>query len=137
MLHRTTSTSTWWQGRWTTWQRGWLAEWNSTLGRYLLMLAALCALGCAYLWQASDLSQLHRKILNLEWQAANLEKENMRLAQQSAQWNTPSYIEERMRKEGFVDPQSIVYARPLAAVTQATPDDVDQHIAQSQAPGSP
>lgn len=131
MLHRTPSTSIWWPTRWNAWHRSWRAGLSSALVRYLLVLAALCALGCAYLWQASDLSQLQRRMLRLEYQASKLEEENIRLAQQSAYWNTPSYIERRAQEEGFVDAQYVVVTR-LPAIVQPAPHHLTQQLAQSQ-----
>lgn len=111
MLHRATSTALWRPDRGSSWQRNLRSGLNSTLARYLLILAALCALGCAYLWQASDLSELYSEAIRLEWQANRLEVENMRLVEQSARWNAPSYIEQRMQEEGFTDAQAVVHTR--------------------------
>lgn len=133
MLHRSASTAVWWPKRWPTWQRSLQASFNLALVRYLLVLVGLCTLGCIYIWQANDLSQLHSEIMRLEWQASNLEAENMRLAQQSAQWNAPNYIEQRMQEEGFVDAQSVVYTRlPLDPTTADQPATAStQQLAQS------
>ncbi len=136
MQHRTTSTSTWWPGRMTGWQRGLWTGFNSALARYLLVLVAICALGCAYLWQANDLSELQQKAAELEFRAAELEKENIRLAEQSAHWNTPAYIEKRMREEGYVDAQSIVYTHLPTALVQPESDGSTQQIAHTQVSGS-
>lgn len=131
MLHRTISPSTWWLGRASGWQRGLRAGLNSTLVLYLLVLATICALGCIYLWQANDLSQLHRQITGLEWRAAELEKENIRLVQQSARWNAPDYVEKRMQEEGYMDAQSVVYTRLPTASAQPASERPGQQVAQS------
>ncbi len=131
MLHRITSTPTWPQGRTAGWQRDLRAGLNSTLARYLLVLVAICALGCAYLWQASDLSELQQKTAQLEFKAAELEKENVRLAEQTAHWNAPAYIERRMREEGYVKAQSVVYTQLPAALVQPVSDGETRQIAQS------
>ncbi len=131
MLNRITSTSTWPHGRTAGWRRDLWAGANSTLARYLLVLAAICALGCAYLWQANDLSELQQKTVKLEFKAAGLEKENVRLAEQTAHWNAPAYIEKRMREEGYVEAQSVVHTRLPAAPVQSVSDGATRQIAQS------
>lgn len=118
MLHRTTSTSAWWPGRWPAWQRGVRTGLNSALVRYLLILVAVCALGCVYLWEANNLSQLYGEISRKERQIYMLEAENIRLAEQSAQWNAPGHVEQRMRAEGFVNAHSVIYAQFPAAAFQ-------------------
>ncbi len=134
MQHRTTSTSTWWPGRMTGWQLGLWAGFNSALSRYLLALAVICALGCAYLWQTNKLSELQQAAAELEYKADGLEKENIRLAEQSAHWNTPAYIEKRMHEEGYVNAQSVVYAHLPTALVPS--DSLTQQVAHTQAPGS-
>jgi len=126
MLNRTTSTP--------IWQRGLRAEINMALVHYLLFLVAICALACVYYWQASNLRQLQTHIVSLERQAARLERENMRLVQQSAQWNAPSYIQQRMREEGYVNAQLVIHTKLPTADTSVAGDP--QTRVAVPAPGS-
>ncbi len=135
MLHRSTSTtSAWWPGLGGAWQRNLRSGLSSALAGYLLILAIFCTLGCVYLWEANNISQLYSELDQLERRLLTLEVENIRLVQQSAQWNAPSHVEQRMRAEGFVDAESIIYAQiaaPNAQPGAAAPTEI------AQSPGTP
>ncbi len=106
MLNRTVSNPVWWPTRWPHWGRSLRAEVN--LARYLLFVLTICALACLYYWQASQLQELQKETVALEWQAYLLEQENIRLATQLARWNSPAYIEKRMQEEGYVAARTVM-----------------------------
>jgi hypothetical protein len=68
----------------------------------VLIAAALCAVGCLYLWQVNDLSTLHERTLELQSRARGLEQQNVMLAEQLAQWNSPDYVDKLSTKQGYV-----------------------------------
>ncbi len=109
MLNRTAANPVSWPIRWPTWQRSQHAE--ALLVRYLLVVLAICALGCIYYWQASELRALQKEIIRVEQQVYLLERENIRLAEQAARWNSPAYVEKRMREEGYTPVQLTVRVR--------------------------
>ena len=102
MLNRSTSAPVWSPWRWLTGHLGALTGPYSGLLRYVLIAAVLSAIGCLYLWQVNDLSTLHEKTLKLEWQAGALEQQNVVLAEQLAQWNSPAYVDKRSAEQGYV-----------------------------------
>jgi len=109
MLNRTVANPIGWLARWPKWQRDRHAE--AVLAHYLLLVLAICTLGCLYYWQASEVRALQSEVEKLEFTAYRLERENMRLVEQSARWNSPAYIEARMQEEGYIPAEVTVRVR--------------------------
>jgi hypothetical protein len=87
------------------WSAGWRAALSgpfTLLLRYVLVLIVLCAIGCLYLWQASDISQLNKQTQRVLYEARNVEATNASLMTQFAQWNGPAYIERQADALGLV-----------------------------------
>lgn len=96
----------------------------SGLLRYVLIVGLLCAVGCVYLWQVNDLSTIHDDTAALQLKAQHLEEQNVTLAIQLAQWNSPAYVDRRSGEEGYVAaaPRTITApAAPQIAVGPAAP----------------
>jgi cell division protein FtsB len=102
MLHRSTAAPVWAPARWLHQRRGALAGSTSNLLRYVMIAALLTAIGCAYLWQVNSLSDVYDKTVALQAEARELEKQNVTLAEQLAQWSSPAYVEKRSTEEGYV-----------------------------------
>lgn len=115
MLDRPTSTSIWPPMRGLTDRLGALTGPFSGLLRYVLIAGVLTAIGCLYLWQVNDLSTLHEKTLELHSQAKILEQQNVGLAEQLAQWNSPAYVDKRSTEQGYVTAPKRMIAAPLGA----------------------
>jgi hypothetical protein len=115
MLDRPTSAPVWSPVRWLTDRLGALTGPFSGLLRYVLIAAVLTAIGCLYLWQVNDLSTLHEKTLKLQSEARVLEQENVGLAQQLAQWNSPAYVEKRSAELGYAAASKRTIAAPPGA----------------------
>ncbi len=125
MLDRPTSTPVWSPVRSLTDRLGALTGPFSGLLRYVLIAAVLTAIGCLYLWQVNNLSTLHEETLKLQGQAKVLEQQNVGLAEQLAQWNSPAYVDKRSAELGYVAAPKRVIAAPSAQPVVAA------------APGSP
>jgi hypothetical protein len=125
MLDRPTSAPVWSPVRWLTDRLGALTGPFSGLLRYVLIAAILAAIGCLYLWQVNDLSTLHEKTLELQGQASVLEQQNVGLAEQLAQWNSPAYVDKRSAELGYAAASKRIIAAPPGAgpVTAAVPVD--------------
>ncbi len=102
MLHRPTTAPAWSPARRLAERLGALAGPSSGLLRYVLIAALLAAIGCLYLWQVNDLSTLHEKTVELQWQARTLEQQNVVLAEQLAQWSSPAYVDRHSAEQGYV-----------------------------------
>ena len=102
MLHRPTSAPLWSPARWRNQRSGLLTGPTSNLLRYVLLAAFLTAIGCAYLWQVNSLSTTYDNTLALQSEAYRLETQNVILAEQLAQWNSPAYVDKRSVEEGYV-----------------------------------
>ncbi len=102
MLHRPTSTPVWAPVRRVAERLRLLTGPSTGLLRYVLIAAVLCAIGCAYLWQVNELSNIHDATVELQWQAHLLEQKNVTLAEQLAQWNSPAFVEKRSAEEGYI-----------------------------------
>ncbi len=113
MLDRPTSTPVWSPMRWLTDRLGALTGPFSGLLRYVLIAAVLTAIGCLYLWQVNDLSTLHQKTIELQGQSKILEQQNVGLAEQLAQWNSPAYVDKRSTEQGYVAAPKRMIAAPL------------------------
>ncbi|MGQ9489515.1 MAG: FtsB family cell division protein [Anaerolineae bacterium] len=129
MLKQTVLTPIWWPTRWPQWQHALRAEIN--LARYFLFVLAICALACIYYWQASELRELQKETARLEQQAALLEQENIRLAQQAARWNSPAYVDTRMREQGYAAAEIVLRVQLPASAMPGSEDQAIRLVAQS------
>lgn len=129
MIHRVTSTvpAPYLPNRWGAGWRNTLTGPLSSLIRYILLLAALCAVGCLYLWQASDITDLHDEIIHLRQASQRLEAANAFLMLQLAQWNSPAYIERQANELDLVSGQTPV-------IVKVTPS---QSRVDTRQPGNP
>jgi hypothetical protein len=86
------------------------------------VVAVLCAAGCLYIWQINTISIISNNMMKLERQARDKEAANALLMQQLAQWESPAYIDQRVRALGMIPagPPLVVKVpganRPQAAV---------------------
>lgn len=119
MLHRPTSAPAWSPVRRLAERLAALIGPTSGLLRYVLIAAALAAIGCLYLWQVNDLSTLHDKTVKLQWEARSLEQQNVVLAQQLAQWNSPAYVDQRSTEQGYVVATRRLIEPPAGAPREA------------------
>lgn len=116
MLHRPTSVPIWSPLHWLPLRRGVLRGPVATLLRYVAIAVILTVIGCAYLWQVNALSNLHDDTLRLQRLTARQEQENVILAAQLAQWNSPAYIAKRSAEEGYVEaPANIIQVAESAS----------------------
>ncbi len=129
MLHRTVSNPVWPLARWPNWQRSLHAELN--LARYLLFVLVICALACVYYWQASEQRALQKETAELEWKAYQLEQENVRLAEQLARWRAPSYVEKRMREEGYTAARAVLRVQLPSSGIQRSDGQPMHQVARS------
>lgn len=119
MLHRPTSAPVWSPVRWLNERRGVLTGPTSNLLRYVVIVALLTAIGCAYLWQVNSLSTMYDNTHALQHESYQLEAENVILAEQLAQWSAPAYVDKRSTKNGFVAAPSRTIPAPIVAVSEA------------------
>jgi hypothetical protein len=121
MLNRTISSPTWTPSRWSDWRRGLSDRQAAMVGRYVLMVAVLSALGCIYLWQVNLITELRQRTGETLDQLTELEAANVSLMQQLAQWESPSHIDQAARAAGWqrVDTPMVVQV-PFAAGAQAS-----------------
>jgi hypothetical protein len=96
-------------GRLTGWRGLWAGP-NSALLKYMLIVGLLAAVGCLYFVQMNSLTDIYQATVRLERQAETLEQTNIDLARQWAQWNTPSYIQQKAEAGKFVPVQTVVRA---------------------------
>jgi hypothetical protein len=101
MLNRAVSSPAWTPGRWAEWRRGLSTRQAAILLRYVLVVAVLSAMGCLYVWQVNTISIISDETLKLEGQAEDIEAANVLLMQQLAQWESPAYIDQRVRALGM------------------------------------
>lgn len=128
MLHRPTSAPTWSPVRRLAGRLSALAGPTSGLLRYMLIAAFLAAISCLYLWQVNDLSTLHDNTLELRAEARVLEQQNVILAQQLAQWNSPAYVDQRSTEQGYVVVSRRLIQPPAeGAVATAPVEPADTH----------
>ena len=127
MLHRSTSVPVWSPLHWLPLRRASLRGPVATLLRYVAIAIVLTAIGCAYLWQVNVLSNLHDDTLRLERLTARQEQENVVLAAQLAQWNSPAYIAKRSAEEGYVFADAHIVQVAESAISSAHIDSGSSH----------
>lgn len=128
MLNRVATTPTWAPVRWGNWRGKLLDGPASMLIRYALGLVILCLAGSLYFLQSNALARLNEETLRLEQQAAQLERQNMALKLQLAQWNSPAYVRGEALKRGYTEDPRILYVdvTPAHDTTAAAPQEVTQ-----------
>lgn len=133
MLHRPTPAPVLSPGRWLNDRLRAFTGPSSGLLRFVLIAAVLTAIFSLYLWQVNDLSTLHDNTVTLQGQAYTLEQQNVVLAQQLAQWNAPTYVDERSTQQGYV----VAAKRTIAAPRGSAPaGEAPVAVALSLAPSA-
>ena len=77
----------------------------ASLLQFLLVLVLTCAATCVYLWQTSTISDSTTAVGDMQAELRDLERSNVTLMLQVAQWNSPPYIEQEARKQGMAPGQ--------------------------------
>jgi hypothetical protein len=103
----------------------WLAGPTSGLLKFLSVLVIISGLTCLYVWQASTITAIENNTAAMCVELAELERRNVALMLQVAQWNAPSHIESQSQWQGMMPaPQPIYVAVPgSAAVSSGTGND--------------
>ena len=118
MLNRSSLTTPALRLNWGALLRGLLAGPNAWLMQLTLIAVVISLLACVYLWQSSALRDIQKDTRNTEQELTGLERQNVSLMLQVAQWNAPAYIEDKARREGMVPGQTPLamqvpnYAKP-------------------------
>jgi hypothetical protein len=86
-----------------SWRQELLSGQAAWLPKLVVLLVAGCVMTSLYLWQASVISTMRTKAMQLDYEAAGLERENVRLVTQLAQWIAPSYIDGKSAALGLLD----------------------------------
>jgi hypothetical protein len=84
---------------------------NAWLKQLVLLFTIACLLTCAYLWQSSAIAAIQKDTRRAETESIELERANVALMVQVAQWNSPAYIKEKAR-QGKLTPASDGLNRP-------------------------
>jgi hypothetical protein len=122
MLNRSSLTTPAVRSNWGAALRSLLAGPNAWLMHLILIAVAASLLACAYLWLSSALRDIQRDTRETEQALIDLERQNVALMLQVAQWNAPAYIEERARREGMAPGQTPLVMQvpnPLAIAPRA------------------
>ena len=106
MLNRSSLTTPALRLNWGALLRGLLAGPNAWLMQLTLIAVVVSLLACIYLWQSSALRDIQKDTRRTEQQLIDLERQNVFLMLQVAQWNAPAYIEEKARRDGMVPGQT-------------------------------
>ena len=106
MLNRSSLTTPALRMNWGALLRGLLAGPNAWLMQLTLIAVVVSLLACAYLWQSSALRDIQKDTRQTEQELTDLERQNVSLMLQVAQWNAPAHIEEKARREGMVPGQT-------------------------------
>ena len=93
---------------------------TSGLLRFVGLLIAVCALANLYLWQASLVSSMQDEVAAAQAAITRLERENVSLMLQVAQWNSPGHIKDVAQQQGLRAGQAPVrlQVQPLLDSTQ-------------------
>ncbi len=116
MLNRITTTPTALlpRGGPAIWRQELLTGQAAWLPRLVALLITGCALMSLYLWQASTISTMQTQTLRLRYEIAALERENVALMLQVAQWNSPGYIDEKATELGLRPGSAAIYVHVAA-----------------------
>jgi hypothetical protein len=130
MLNRAVSTQTWTPGRWTD-LRGLSDRQAAMVGRYVLTVVIISALGCIYLWQVNVITDLRQRTAVIRAETVDVEGANSVLMQQLARWESPKRIEQAASAVGWrrVDTPTFVQ---LSSSDEALTSNIQQ-VASTQA----
>ena len=87
MLNRSSLTTPALRLNWGALLRGLLAGPNAWLMQLTLIAVVISLLTCVYLWQSSALRDIQKDTRNTEQELTGLERQNVSLMLQVAQWN--------------------------------------------------
>lgn len=120
---------------WEALRRGLYAGPNAWLKQLVFIFAIACALTCIYLWQSSIIAAIQKDTAETRRALNQLERDNVALMLQVAQWNSPNYIQERARRSGLITERAAVTLEvPLPAATPAAaPAGADAVLAEATA----
>jgi hypothetical protein len=128
MLNRSSLTTPALRLNWGALLRILLAGPNAWLMQLTLIAVVISLLACVYLWQSSALRDIQKDTRNTEQALTGLERQNVSLMLQVAQWNAPAYIEDKARREGMVPGQTPLamqvpnYTEPAPQARSSTGD---------------
>lgn len=105
---------------WTALRVGLYAGPHAWLKQLVLIFTIACVLMCAYLWQSSALAALQKDTRETQRAVAQLERDNVALMLQVAQWHNPAYIQDKARRSGLTTERAaLVLEVPLPTATPA------------------
>jgi len=88
---------------------------NAWLKQIVLVFTIACILTCVHLWQSSLIAAIQKDTLRTDAQSAVLERTNVALMLQVAQWNHPAYVKEKARQGRLTPaPAPLVIEVPIA-----------------------
>jgi hypothetical protein len=76
--------------------------------RFLILLAILCGLACLYVWQANTISALREVTQTIRAEVKVIERQNVSLMLEYAQYDRPARIEAQSSQAGMVAGQTPV-----------------------------
>lgn len=105
---------------------------NAWLKQLVLVFTIACLLTCAYLWQSSAIAAIQKDTLRTQAQSTQLERANVALMLQVAQWNSPAYIREKARQGKLIPaPAPLVIEAPIAPAAAPAGRATDPAVAQA------
>ena len=118
MLNRTSIPAPFPRMTWGVLRQGLSAGPNALLLQLMLIFVAASVLACVYLWQSSIVSAIQKDTARIQAESADLERENVALMLQLAQWDSPAHIEQKAREQGLLPGQ-----KPLVMQVPPTPPE--------------
>jgi cell division protein FtsB len=106
------------------------AQVASWLQNFLILMAVISAIACAFVWQANAIADVQARTFSLRQQAVSIEQENARLMVQLATLDSPANVEREAARLG------LVYTRPpeIRVYAALAPVPADNHQPASQVP---
>jgi ABC-type nickel/cobalt efflux system permease component RcnA len=105
---------------------------NAWLKQLVLVFTIACLLTCAYLWQSSAIAAIQKDTRRAEVKSAQLERTNVVLMLQVAQWNSPAHIREKARQGKLTPaPAPLVIEAPIAPAAAPAGRATDPAVAQA------
>jgi cell division protein FtsL len=98
---------------------------NAWLLQLTLIAVMVSLMACIYLWQSSELRDIQEDTRITELKLSALERQNVSLMLQVAQWNRPAYIEEKARRQGMAPAEVFLVMRvpqPMQAPSASRSD---------------
>ena len=74
----------------------------SWLQYFLILMAVISAIACAFVWQANAIADVQTTTFNLRQQAVSLEQENARLMVELAGLDSPANVEREAARLGLI-----------------------------------